>query len=231
MNRIRGVWGLQMKGIRGALYNPWLIVAAIFVLNYLGIQVASASTSTDSTYSGSIATLYIYAFVFSIVLVSQTFPYAISMSVRRADYFNGTLLFLGFTSVVTTVIILILGALERWTSHWGGTIQFFNLPYINVGGIFRQFFVIFVLMLLFNLCGFFIGSLYRRFKGIGVWMFFGGCAVVFGLLIYIPGGRELLLDAANWIGDHDASTMAVITIPLLGILALVSWALLQKAEV
>ncbi|MNP77725.1 hypothetical protein D3C76_1752070 [compost metagenome] len=62
-------------------------------------------------------------------------------------------------------------------------------------------------------------------------MFFGGCAVVFGLLIYIPGGRELLLDAANWIGDHDASTMAVITIPLLGILALVSWALLQKAEV
>ncbi|MBY9079232.1 hypothetical protein KIH86_22450 [Paenibacillus sp. HN-1] len=231
MNRVRGVWGIQMKGIRGALFSPWLIVAAIFILNFIGLQVAGTSTGVDEGYNGAIVTLYIYAFVYSIVMVNQTYPYAIGMSVRRADYFNGSLLFLVFTGAVSAVITVMLSTVEQWTSRWGGTIQFFTLPYINEGGVLRQFIVIFILMMVFNLSGFFFGSLHRCFKGKGVWMFFGGCAVVIGLLIYIPGGRESLLNIANWIGNHDAFTMGLISIPLAGVLALVSWALLQKAEV
>ncbi|MFK4996826.1 hypothetical protein ACI2OX_02705 [Bacillus sp. N9] len=46
--------------------------------------------SQKDFYTGGVTSIFIYIFVLGILVVIQTFPFALGMSIRRKDYFVAT---------------------------------------------------------------------------------------------------------------------------------------------
>ncbi|WP_042375059.1 hypothetical protein, partial [Neobacillus jeddahensis] len=116
------------------LYIPFIILFSSFFVNYI---VSFILTDTE-VYTGGASSIFIYLFVLGILVMAQTFPYALGMSVRRIDYFMGTSLMGLTSSFVMGIVLYILAQIEVYTAGWGSKLHFFHLPYLNDGTFLEQ---------------------------------------------------------------------------------------------
>lgn len=207
-------------------FIPWAIMLSSFAINLvLSFFIA------DPLYTGGVASIYIYMMVAGIISISQTFPYAIGMNLRRKDFYAGTSLMAVLVSVVTAVLLFAFARLERGIGAWGTGLHFFDLPYLNAGPMINQLWIPLAILLFVYFLGFAISSIYRRMGRIGMMLFSGGVVIAAGIVSFMSTYFGWWPNVFSWMSDQTAVDYALYTLPFTALFALISYWLLRRATV
>ncbi|MEF3303819.1 hypothetical protein [Paenibacillus sp. GYB003] len=227
MNRIAGVVKIHLQD-KSLIYMPWLIVSISFVAN---LTIGLLISDREPMYTGGIASLYVFMLVFGLIVLPQTFPFALGMSVRRTDYFWGTAAVIAAASAVFSVLLLLLAVVEsEWTAGWGVDLHFFKLPYLNDGPALAQLWIFFSCLLNMFYLGFAISSIHRRFGKKGMWIATAVSFVIFTVVSYVCTYNEWWGDIYLWIAAHTMFQLSLYMFAGAVVYALASYALLRRAS-
>ncbi|MFS0838624.1 hypothetical protein [Paenibacillus sp. 1P03SA] len=226
LQRLSGIMSIHYRNKVLWLYVPGGVLLGNFIVNYL----VSRLTESVEIYTGGLASVFVCLFIGGILTAAQTFPFALGFSVRRTDYYKGTLLMFAGVSVLTALLILLLSLLEVGTGNWGSSLHFFHLPYLSEGSVFEQF-VIYLSLLLYNLsAGFGIGSFQRRFGGKGTFILMASLFLIITVAAFLCTANGWWGAIFTWIAGHTALQLALWLFPLTLIFAAASYFLLRRAS-
>ncbi len=192
MNRTLNVMRMQSKDLFSWLYLPWIIVGGNFLINLLTTSAIHGEKTTVVT--GGMASIFIYFMIIGLIILHQTFPFALGLSVRRTDYFWGTAAVAGAASLVSAVIIVLMSAIEGQIGGWFQSFYFFRLNFISDHGLASELWFYFALFLHLFFSGFLISCLYRKMGGTKA-------TVVLGLLFIVFTVFTLMATYNGWWAD------------------------------
>ncbi|MEC0245455.1 hypothetical protein P4H65_06565 [Paenibacillus chitinolyticus] len=226
LQRLSGIMSIHYRNKVLWLYVPGGILLGNFLVNYL----VSRLTGGVEIYTGGLASIFVCLFIGGILTAAQTFPFALGFSVRRTDYYKGTLFMFAGVSVLSALLVLLLSLLEIWTGNWGSNLHFFHLPYLSDGSILAQF-IIFFSLLLYNLfAGFVIGSFQRKFGGKGTFILMVVLFLILTIVAFLCTANGWWGAIFSWIAGHTAVQLAIWLFPLTLIFAAASYLLLRRAS-
>ncbi|MGU3433480.1 ABC transporter permease [Actinomycetes bacterium M1A6_2h] len=214
-------WPLAIGAPAGIL----LVAFAIGWIIFFVLPNPNASTQ----FTGGTTSIFFFAIGFYIQAMTQTFPFALGLSVTRREFFTATALAGAVQAAVFGTVIYLLSLVETATSGWGVHMRMFGiLDYLTTSPPTRVLTLV-VLFFLVSSIGLLIGTIYLRWKLIGL-MTLGAAAV-----IVIGGGIILILWQQWWfaVGDAIADTprfVSLVVAPLIVALAslLGGWAVLRR---
>jgi hypothetical protein len=205
---------------------PWLVMLSSFIVNLI-----ISLFIKDPIYTGGIASIYIYMFVAGTIMLAQTFPFALGMSVSRTDYYLGTSAMIILTSVGSAGLLFLLGLTEGWTNAWGSHLHFFNLPYLSEGPLINQFTVPLVILLFMHYSGIVISAVYRRTGLNGMFIASGILLLVFTVLGFLATYLNWYPAIFDWMVKQSAVDYTLWMLPIIVIFAVVSYLLLRRATI
>ena len=208
---------------------PWIIVGGSFVIN---VFITLLLGGKGAIYTGGLSSIYIFMLAYGAVTVSRTFPFALGFSVRRRDYFLGTISLAVVVSAAWAMLLLLLSLIEaNVIPNWGVDLHFFHLPYFSDGSPLGQFWVYFVVMLFMYLLGFVPGSVYQRFGWAGMYTLLGASSLLLSVISLLSTYENWWGAIFGWFAQQTAASLALWLVPLMAVFAMASYALLRKATV
>jgi len=225
---IQGVINIHRKDRWGWLYIPSIILSSSFLINLI---VSLLINRGEKFYTGGVTSIFVYVLVLGILVVAQSFPFAIGMSVTRKDYFFGTALMGLAANLIIALLMSIFAYLENMSNGWGNRFHFFHFPYLNEGTFFEQLGMYMILFNFLFFLGIFIGSFARRFGGKGL--------LIYGLALFLIGSIVVLLfhhfhvwsDIFKWFGSQTAASLSYWLLPFILIGMAISFLLLRRASI
>lgn len=205
---------------------PSMIIGANFIVSFLVSVMLQAPL-----YTGSYASVFIYAFVLGILIIPQTFPLAIGLSTTRKDYFIGTMLHSLINGTIISLLLILFEVLERVSGHWWTDLHFFYLPYLHDGSIIEHFLLGLFLYLFSFHSGLIIASIYRRFGGKSVLASIFAAIVGLGVVTYCFHAYDWLEHIFTWIAGQTAFQLSCWTLPITMLYTFASYLMLRKSEV
>lgn len=228
MNRTLSVIKLHRRDKFSWVFIPLLILGSSFLVNWL----ISMMISEDDIYTGGVSSLLVYIFVIGILVVAQTFPFAISFSISRSNYFTGTIVMGLICSLVSALLLLVMSIIEnQLTNHWWTGLHFFHIPYLSDGNLLAQLLMLFLLILHLFLWGFVIGSFYRKFRKVGMLIFALASLLVLTPVYYIITQNQWWFDIWAWLTKHTAFGLSLWLIPFILLNALLSFLMLRRSTI
>lgn len=228
MNRVMTVMAIQTRDKLGWFILPWGILALSFVINVL---VSVLLGGKVAIYTGGVASIYIYMLAVGALIIKETFPFAIGFSVRRTDYFLGTMAIVVATCAAYAFLLSLLSLIEgSMISNWGIGLHFFHLPYWSDASFIGQFWTYFTVMLFLFVLGFAPASLYRRFGLVGLLASFAVIGVIGTVFTVLATYQQWWVSIFHWLGQWSAVQYAWWLAPMTLICALGSYALLRRAS-
>jgi hypothetical protein len=228
MNPILAVMRMHLRDKFSWFILPWIILGSSFIINLLlGLSMGEDS----GIHSGGLASIFIYMFVIGIMIVPETFAFALGISVRRKDFFMGTSLLVVVTSAYIAIVLILLGYLEKLTGSWGSNLHFFQLPYLSDGGFLITLWIFFVIMGFNLFTGLFLSSFHKRFGKTGSLVVFLGIPILGSVLAILFSYYGWWGEIWDWIFGYSA----VVYASWMGLVALISgvlsYAMLRKSTV
>ncbi len=228
MNPLSAVMKMHMKHKLTWIGMPWTILLSSFLINLL---IAFLIDEKDGFYTGGLASIFIYMFIAGFATLGQTFSFSLGLSVRRKDYFYGTLAVIVITSVISAILLSLFSYMESGvTGGWGYNIHFFSLLNVYESNIIWQFGIFFVLLAHTFLLGFVISSLYKRFGWAGMYIFFITLALLLTVLSFACTHFHWWLPIFQWVA-HNPNPFVLGILILSLAYAVLSYLLLRKATV
>ncbi|AZN41511.1 hypothetical protein [Paenibacillus albus] len=229
MHPVQGVVKMYMREKMGWILLPWIILGSSFFINLL---IAALIPMDDKITTGGLASIFVYMGVIGILSMSQTFPFALGLSVRRKDFFAGTMLMALLICLCTSIVLYLLSYIEGFgLVGWGVELYFFHLPYLSAGNAAEQIFVSFSIMTSIFVTGFTIGCVFRRFGKAGMTIFsIGGIAAV-TLFSYLASYLGWWVSIVNYLADQTAVQLACVLLPISVCLGFIAYLLLRRATV
>lgn len=170
MNRIATVIKMHSKDRVIWVYMSCFLILFPFLIN---VVIGSLLNLEEGYTSGGVASIFIYLLLLGVAVVTQTFPFAFGLGIRRTDYFIGTILMFALSGIVVATILLLLSLSESYiTGQLHVNFNYFHLPYINDGNLYEQWWTYFATAANFTTTGFVISMIYRRFGRMGMFIFF-----------------------------------------------------------
>jgi len=229
MNRISQVMQMQIKYNKlGWIILPWGILLSSFFIN---LFIGFASHPKNGFSSGGVSSLFVYMFVIGIAILKQTFPFSLGLSIRRKDYYLGTLLVTLIVSLVSAIALTMFSFIEsNLTDGWGYKLHFFSILHFYDNNILWQFGVFFILLTQMFLFGFVLSSLYYRVGRNGMYVFFAVLGLIVTILSYACTYFHWWTDIFHW-QAHNPNLVLLFIILLDIAYAIISYLLLRKATV
>lgn len=228
MSNIQSVLKIHTRDKWLWIFIPALILFSSFLINLI---VRYAISSVEKFYTGGITSIFIYIFVAGILTVTQTFPFALGMSIRRKDFFIGTSI-MGFSaSIVIGVLIFLFSFIEKQSAGWGTSLHFFYFPYVTDGNPLQQLTIYILLFTCLFFCGFTIASFARRFGGKGMWILAIVSFLLGSIAALLITYYQVWVDIFRWVATHTAIQLALWLIPFVLFYLIASFLLLRKATV
>lgn len=224
MNRISVVMKMYAKDKPTWFIVPWGILSLIFVVNWI-----ISSLIIQPLYTGGLSYFLIYFMVVGITSLVFTFPFALSFSIRRKDYFLGTIAMIVSVSAISAIILTLLALIEKSLHGWGNDLHFFALPYLSDGSYLEQLWIYFASLLHLFFLGSVIAGIYLRFGGKGEYVFFTILLLISTVLSFLATQYGWWLTILNWFKDHTAFEVATWMGAVGIIYALATYLLLRKA--
>ena len=228
MNRISGVLKLHSRDKWGWIYIPCIILFSSFAVNFL---VSFLLTSTEEFYTGGVSSIFVFLFVIGIIVVARTFPFAVGMSIRRTDYFIGSVVMGTIASIAYSMLIFLMAQVENLTNGWGNRLHFFSFPYLNDGTATEQLSMYFILFLHMFFLAFLIASFAKRFGLTGMLIASIASMLIGSLAVYLVHSYKLWGNIFSWFGGQTAVEIAYWLIPFVLFYLLASFLLLRRASV
>jgi len=162
---------------------PWCILLSSFAINLL---IGLLTGGNTAIYTGGLASIYIFTLIAGVITLTQTFPFALGISMRRTDFFWGSALMVALTSGFTALLLFILSIIEHDLTHgWGVQLYFFHLPYLNDGSLIEQLVIYYLVLVQMYFLGFSFSSIYRRFGRNGLIAFATCLSLLFTLTAFV----------------------------------------------
>lgn len=192
-----------------AIYIPWLIMAAIIVLNVLiwwlifaaaDSPAAQNDTREGMQYSGAASYFFVYMLVVAVQSINSYFPYALSYGATRRNYYLGASASFVLLAAMYSLGLSALALVKDATGGWGFGGAIFTVDYFGEGPA-ERLFIFFAGFLFFFFVGAAVASVYVRWKAKGITAFFIALAfVLVGLAAVIT-----LTDGWPVVGEWFAS--------------------------
>jgi hypothetical protein len=227
MRGISSVIKIHLRHKLSWFYLPWIIMSFSFLVNVL----LSVLIGGEAFYTGGLATIYIFMFVTALTTAVQLFPFSMGFSIRRTDFFLGTLIFILLISMFSSAVLVVLSQVEVWTGSWGDKVHFFHLPYLSDGSWLVQFVVNVILILIFAMFGVGIGAFFLRFRGIRTFITLAAVMILISGLSLIAMRYEWWGPIFIWFTKQTAFDLTLWMIPIVLALALCSRQWLRKSTV
>jgi hypothetical protein len=185
--RVGRVVRLNLVNRRTVFVVPAIVMGAILLINAAIWYIIAASTDgTDraaalhgTQFSGGSFYIFVFMLIVGVQVVTATFPFALGLSVTRRDFSLGSALTFVLLAAAYSVAFALLSLVESVTGGWflGG--HLFTSIYFgsNVG---QRLVVVFLGLLFCFFVGAMGGTLYMRWRAIGVML---GAAVLAVILI------------------------------------------------
>ncbi|WP_007025575.1 hypothetical protein [Saccharomonospora iraqiensis] len=203
MNRIARLVRIQLVNAPAVLGLPVLILALVIAANVLIFATVQGARGGDAAANstGALTAIYAVMLVGHLQTMTQMFPFAVSLSATRRDFFGATVLVVGGQSVLYGVLLAVLAVVERATDGWGVNMTLVTLPLFEQEGPLRQVLAYAAPFLLVSFLGIWFGIVFQRWKQLGVWTLgisFGVVAVGFAAVVN-------RLDAWSAVGEFFTS--------------------------
>lgn len=188
MNRIPRLVRIQLVNAPAVLGLPVLVLALVIAANVLifaTVQGAGGGNAEGNA-TGALTAIYAVMLVVHLQTMTQTFPFAVSLSATRRDFFGATVLVVLGQSVLYGVLLAVLAVVERATDGWGVGMTLVTLPLFEQEGPLRQVLAYAAPFLLVSFLGIWFGIVFQRWKQFGVWTLgisFGVVAVGFAAVV------------------------------------------------
>ncbi|NLE82071.1 MAG: ABC transporter permease [Rhodococcus sp.] len=184
----------------------------------------------ETNYTGSVTALLGVALTFYIGAMTQTFPFALGMSVTRRDYFASTLV-VGLAQVVGFGVMLwALAGIETATHGWGVNMVMFGIPNIFTSNPLVQLGAWFAVLALIAGIGLFVGALYRRWRVTGLYSVGAGLLVLAGLAAIVITWQGGWPAFGSWFADEPrVVTMVALPAVLAAAFTFGAWRLIRRA--
>ncbi|MDN4525980.1 hypothetical protein [Fictibacillus fluitans] len=228
MNPISPVIKIHLKHKLTWIGMPWIILLSSFFINLI---IAFLIGDKAGFYTGGLVSIFIYMFVAGMVTLNQTFSFSLGLSVRRKDYFFGTLTVIVMASILSAIVLSLLSYLESSvTSGWGYNLHFFSLLHSFDANSFWQFWIFFVVLINTSLSGFVISGIFIRFGWPGMYIFFLIAAILLSVITFACTYFHWWSTLFHWVADHP-NMLAFDLLILSLIYAVLSYLFLRKATV
>ncbi|MBN2983381.1 hypothetical protein [Cohnella algarum] len=228
MNRVACVVRSHSRDKWSWYVLPWFVVGMAFVINW---AIGALAAEGDVIQTGGIASIFVYMFVSGCISVTQSFPFLISLSVRRRDYFLGTTIMASAVCLGSAILLYALTEIEKATGSWGIGMRFFTIPWIDsIPDVGRIWMYLIVLLLMFFL-GFFISCWHRRFGRIGLWLLSIGIFAAVTLALVLTTRYERWDDLGRFLGGFSPLGLISWLAAPTALLFAGSYLLLRKATV
>ncbi|RTE04363.1 hypothetical protein [Paenibacillus whitsoniae] len=225
MNRIQSVVKMHMRNPLSWFMMPWVIIAVSFAINFI---ISSSLNDGEDIHTGSIASIFVYTFVAGTLTLKDTFSFALGFSVRRKDYWLGTVLMAVSTYVLSGLLLTALTFIEDGTHGWGVRLHFFKVEFLGDLSFPSMLGINVILLLHFYFLGLAISSLHRRTGAIGMYGFFTALLLLGSIGTYVMTHYQLWMDFGLWVAHHYMSFFWWM-IPLALIYSVISYGLLRRA--
>ena len=179
MNRIMKVARMQLINKATFIGIPLMILISAFLFTVAIWWLVRRSGGDGVLYGGGAQAPMWYFLARGIQALTMTFPFSMAMSISRRTFYLGTLMLFSVCALVLSVFYYLMGLVETATGGWGLDGRFFALQWIADNNGFIQIMFYFVLMVLLFMVGFFIATIYMRWRHAGMVVFF----TLLGLLI------------------------------------------------
>lgn len=227
MNAMTGVLKMHYRDKWLWFFVPWIVLLSSFLVN-----IVVAFFLNEPIYTGGLASIFISMMVTGIIILIQTFPFALGLSIRRTDYFFGTSLMAIIISAAFALLLFLLSITEsKLTENWGLQLHFFHLPYLNDGTAIEQLLMYFMLMVHMFYLGFIISSIFRRFGRNGLFVFAAAMFIFYSVCGLLLTYNQWWGSLFTWFAGHTAFEIALWSIPLTALYALLSYLLLRRSTV
>lgn len=226
MNRVTSVLKMHSRD-----KWSWFIIPSLVVLPSFFINLIISVFLDEPLITGGIASIYIYMLAAGIIILTQTFPFALSMSVSRKDYFVGTSIMIILTNIGFASLLFLLGLTEGWLNSWGSDLHFFHLPYLSDGPLINQFWIPLVILLFFHYLGLLIAATHKRTGRNGLFMIYGILLIVFTITGFLATYLNWYPSIFRWIVQQTAADYALWLLPFTVLFAGVAYLLLRRATI
>lgn len=225
---IQSVINMHRRDRWGWLYIPSIILSSSFLINFI---VSMLINNEEKFYTGGVTSIFAYVLVLGILVVTQSFSFAIGMSVTRKDYFCGTALMGLAASFAIGILLCTFAYLENMTNGWGNRFHFFHFPYLNDGSFFEQLIMYIILFAYLFFFGLFVGSFARRFGGKGILLLSLAVLLVGSVVVFLFHHFHVWSDLFRWFASHTAADLSYWLLPITLVGMALSYLLLRKAAV
>ncbi|MFC4779122.1 hypothetical protein ACFO9Q_20205 [Paenibacillus sp. GCM10023252] len=227
MNKIHAVIRMYARDHFTWFILPWGILLSSFFIN---IIIAALINEPAGMKTGGIASIAIYLLIAGIMVIPQTFHYAIGLSVRRKDYYVGTGAMFLFVSLFSGILISLLAVVERdFTNGWGVKLQFFNMPFLESIGVLGSILFYTILLLSMFYLGMSISSIHRRFGRTGLYTFFGIGLLLSTIFSYMAGVYGYWNDLFNGLLQMTMMDVILLLAVLTAVCAGATYLMLRRA--
>jgi hypothetical protein len=199
MNRITQVVKLHLRNKWSWFVIPWLIVVANFLIN---LVIAMSLNGDETINTGAIASIFVYTFIVGTITIKDTFPFALGLSIRRKDYFLGTALTALLVNCFSTIVLVVMSAIEEATNGWGVRLHLFKIEFMNDYSVISMIGIYLLLLLNLFFFGFALSSLHRRFGSSGMYVFFATLLILGTVGSYIFTHFGLWQGVPDWFIHH-----------------------------
>jgi hypothetical protein len=230
MKALRTVVKMYTRGRLTWFFLPWVVLSIQFpVALIVTLIVELFGGGKPPFYPGGLITICVIMFVWGIMNVTDTFPFALSFGVRRTDYVLGTTLIAVEVSAVTALLWLPCSLLEIVTGGWGIELHYFHLSYFNDGSLIEQLWVYFLVLASMYVLGFAVGSISQRFGRVGTVTFVLTVLLLMSLFALVWTYLRWWGAFFAWFSQFTAFELALGLLPFTALSLLASYLLLRRA--
>lgn len=207
-------------------------IAVLFIAFVISYTIFALIPTTDNEYNftGSVFSMYGFAVGFYLQAVTQTFPFALGVSVTRREFFGASALVGVIQSALLATIVYVLSVIEAATGGFGVKMRMFGVLRYATDNPVLQWLGFFATLLLVASIGQFIGVVYQRYRvngflaiGVAAIVVFGGGAILVTWQRWWPAVGRFFVDTPSGI------LLGLVPLALTAVFAAAGWAGLRGA--
>lgn len=202
MKRVLDVVRIQSVSWVMLVALPVGILALTFLLNYAIFALLGDAAAPEGRVTGALMSIYLVLGISHLQSMTQTFPFALGISVTRRDFYAGTGVVVVAQSIAFGLLLTLLELLERATGGWGIGLKYFGLPFLVQDNVIAQWLVYTVPFLAISALGVFMGVVFKRWGQLGVYVATVGAAVLLTAAALVITWRQWWPAVGEFLGSQ-----------------------------
>lgn len=228
MSRTLNVVRLQLINRQTYIWLPLIILGGSLAIALAIYAILAGSGVPGPLYGGGVQAPLWYFLVVGVYALTLTFPFSQALSITRREFYLGTLLTAGMTSLILTVVFVLGGLFEEATGGWGINGWFFRLDWIWQAGPAGAGLFYFAIAALFFVVGFWTATIYKRFGSLGLTITLVGIGLLLVAVLFFVGLASAWVEFFTWLAELGPVGVALWALALIVVLAGFSYLTLRR---